>query len=227
MSSLDNLIKYFSEENKINEENKENFENSNENKGYNQNMINRIERKNVEEKSSNNFNIDNLLNSNISMFNNSEEKEKLEKSENIDNEDKDIINEEKDEYIGRDRTYSFKPKKVPGTPVLNKEEENKITEFKLDKDKQEVEIGKTNELFDNIPAFSERVQTKIESNYDNLINDAIDDQISNKVNYNRIQSFNIERNEFNDNNEENEDNKYKEEEDYLTKEELRRDKKEE
>ena len=39
MSSLDNLIKYFSEENKINEENKENFENSNENKGYNQNMI--------------------------------------------------------------------------------------------------------------------------------------------------------------------------------------------
>ena len=42
MSSLDNLIKYFSEENKIKEENKENFENSNENKGYNPNMINRI-----------------------------------------------------------------------------------------------------------------------------------------------------------------------------------------
>ena len=77
MSSLDNLIKYFSEENKIKEENKENFENSNENKGYNQNIINRIERKNVEEKSSNNFNIDNLLNSNISMFNNLEENQKI------------------------------------------------------------------------------------------------------------------------------------------------------
>ena len=58
MSSLDNLIKYFSEENNIKEENKDNFENSSENKGYNQNMINKIERKNIEEK----FNIDNLMN---------------------------------------------------------------------------------------------------------------------------------------------------------------------
>ena len=105
---------------------------------------------------------------------------------------------------------------MPGTPVLNKEEENKISEFKLDNDKQEVDIGKANEIFNNISAFSERVQTKIESNYDNLINNAIDDQITNKINYNRKQSFNIERNGFNDNSEESEDDTYKEEEDFLT-----------
>ena len=227
MSSLDNLIKYFSEENNIKEENKDNFENSSENKGYNQNMINKIERKNIEEK----FNIDNLMNgSTASKYNNLEEKEKLEKSENIDNEEKDIIIEEKDEYIGRDRTYSFNPKKVPGTPVLNKEEENKTNEFKLDNDKQEIEIGKSNEIFNNIPAFSEMVETKIENNNDNLINNLIDDQIANKVNYNRRQSFNIETNNLtdnNDNNEDSEDDTYKEEEDFLTKEELRRSKRDE
>jgi len=232
MSSIDNFIKYFSEENNIKEENKENFENSIENKGFNQNMINKIERNNLEEKSSNNYNIDNLLNNKVSMNNNFEEKEKLEKSENISNEDKDIINEEKDEYIGRDRTYSFKPKKVPGTPVLNKEEENKTNEFKLDNEKQEEEISKTNEIFDNIPAFSEKVQTKIENNEnnDNLINNIIDDQIINIEKYNRRQSFSIERNnlnDLNDNNEESDDDTYKEEEDFLSKEELRRGKKDE
>ena len=232
MSSLDSLIKYFFEENKIKEENKENFENSSENKGYNQNMINRIERKNVEEKSSISFKIDNLINSsNASIYNNNlEEKEKLEKSENIDNEEKDISIEEKDEYVGRDRTYSFNPEKVPGTPILNKEEENKTNEYKLDNDKQETEIGKSNEIFDNIPVFSEIVETKIERNDNNLINNAIDDQITNKANYNRRHSFNIETNNFNDNNdnnEESEDDTYKEEEDFLTKEELRRSKREE
>ena len=81
----------------------------------------------------------------------------------------------------------------------------KTNEFKLDNDKQEIEIGKSNEIFNNIPAFSEMVETKIENNNDNLINNLIDDQIANKVNYNRRQSFNIETNNLTDNNDNNED----------------------
>ena len=242
METLENLIK-------VSEENKMNFENNDKNKALNENMNNEIAKNNEEEKPSNNFNLDNLLNNKISMNNIPEEKEKeneklenninVEKNENniksenlpLNNEQKtinDIITEnnksnnlnieyeykdkeENEEYIGRDRTYSFRPKKAPGTPVLSQKNEKNINEFKIESDKKETEVKETNQIFNSIPAFTETIQTKIENNEN--INITVNDQITNKHN--------------NNNDESGEDSAYKEEEDFLAQEELKRSQKEE
>ena len=225
MESLENLIK-------SKEENKMNFGNSNINNDFNENMNKEISKNNAEENPSTNFNLDNLLNNKISMANIPEEKEKEnEKPENnikkeeendnnikpdispLNNENKtinDIITdsnnknnntniyyeykdkEENDDFIARDRTYSFRPKKAPGTPELNKKAEKNINEFKIENDKKETEVKETSQIFSSIPAFTETIQTKIENS-----------------------------------NEESYDNTYKEEEDFLVQEELKRSQKEE
>ena len=237
METLENLIK-------ATEENKMNFENKDKNKAFNENMNNEIAKNNVEEKPSNNFNLDNLLNNKISMNNIPEEKEKEnlennvkeEKNDNnikldyppLNNEQKtinDLITEsnknnieyeykdkeENEEYIERDRTYSFRPKKAPGTPVLSKKEEKNVTEFKIEKDKKETEVKETNQIFNTIPAFTETIQTKIENNEN--INMTVNDLITHKQN--------------NNHNDESDDSAYKEEEDFLAQEELKRSQKEE
>jgi len=239
METLENLIK-------ATEENKMNFENKDKNKAFNENMNNEIAKNNVEEKPSNNFNLDNLLNNKISMNNIPEEKEKEnenlennikeEKNDNniksdyppLNNEQKtinDIITEnnknnieyeykdkeENEEFIERDRTYSFRPKKAPGTPVLSKKEEKNVTEFKIEKDKKETEVKETNQIFNTIPAFTETIQTKIENNEN--ISMTVNDLITHKQN--------------NNHNDESDDSAYKEEEDFLAQEELKRSQKEE
>ena len=244
METLENLIK-------VSEENKMNFENNDKNKALNENMNNEIAKNNEEEKPSNNFNLDNLLNNKISMNNIPEEKEKEnekfennikeEKNENnfnseyspLSNKQKtinDIITEnnknnninieyeykdkeENEEYIGRDRTYSFRPKKSPGTPVLNKKEEKNVSEFKIENDQKETEVKETNQIFNSIPAFTETIQTKIE-NKENVYM-TVNDQITNKQNNN------------NNNDESGDDSAYREEEDFLAQEELKRSQKEE
>ena len=151
-----------------------------------------------------------------------------------DDQEKEINKEEniKDDDYYRDRTYSFKPKKLPGTPNLCQKEQKVINEFNLDNDKNQ-KNSETQEIVDN---FTETIQTKIESNENNL--PSIKEQITKKQdnlninninininsNSNREQSFDEDKNE--QNNDESEDNTYKEEEDFLEKEELKRKKKE-
>ena len=142
-----------------------------------------------------------------------------------DNQEKVINKEEniKDEYE-RERAYSFRPKKLPGTPSLNtKEETIKINEFKLEKEKNETKSKEINNIPDNPSVFAETIQTKIENNENYLI--SLNDQINNNNKVEKKnQSFEIEKNEEN-NNDESEDNTYKEEEDFLKEEELKRRKK--
>ena len=144
-------------------------------------------------------------------------------SDSPDNTEKVIKQEEyyKDEYYMRDRTYSFRPRKLPGTPVLNEKAE--VNEFKVDN-------TKNSDMPENLPLFTETIKTKIENNEGNLI--TLQDQVTNKQKTNveiTIQEIDKRSNsldkEKHDDNNDSDDNTYKEEEDFLVKEELRRSKK--
>ena len=220
------------------------------------------------------------------IFEDDNENENDDNSENSDSEkekekekEKEISKDDnfKDDYYMRDRTYSFRPKKIPNTPKINKKEEE-VNDFKIDNNE------KSQDVENNLPLhlFTETIKTKIENN-DNLItlqdqitenkqkninliilqdqitynkqNNIINSDISNDINLNinnRSQSFDDERkeeenndnkidnnkidnndsNDYNnkiDNNKKNDgsdsdDNTYKEEEDFLLKEELKRNK---
>ena len=279
MTTVDSLIKYFGEENQNNEENKVNFDNNtNENNSTNQGvkfgLLNEII--DGDNTFSSNFEINKILNKNISIYNNvnkneKQEKEKEKKENNIekksedekedihkdiininkegqllvsdilsydahnklnenninndiqDNQEKGINKEEniKEEYE-RERSYSFRPKKLPSTPNLNTKEKIKINEFKLDKEKEEIKSIETNNISDNIDIFTETIPTKIENNENYLI--SMSNNNHNNINKNENKN-DIEKNE--ENNDESEDNTFKEEEDFLNEEELKRKKKEE
>ena len=279
MTTVDSLIKYFGEENQNNEENKVNFDNNtNENNSTNQGvkfgLLNEII--DGDNTFSSNFEINKILNKNISIYNNvnkneKQEKEKEKKENNIekksedekedihkdiininkegqllvsdilsydahnklnenninndiqDNQEKGINKEEniKEEYE-RERSYSFRPKKLPSTPNLNTKEKIKINEFKLDKEKEEIKSIETNNISDNIDIFTETIPTKIENNENYLI--SMSNNNHNNINKNENKN-DIEKNE--ENNDESEDNTFKEEEDFLNEEELKKKKKEE
>ena len=120
----------------------------------------------------------------------------------------------RDEYFERDRTYSFRPVKMPETPHLNKKEEIKINDFKLDTENNIPQIENIDNS-DISPKFAERIQAKIEisDNYGHLVN-------KQNNNMDKNQSFDSHKND--ENNDESENNSYKEDEDFLVKEELRR-----
>jgi hypothetical protein len=168
------------------------------------------------------------------IFEDDNENENDDNSENSDSEkekekEKEISKDDnfKDDYYMRDRTYSFRPKKIPNTPKINKKEEE-VNDFKIDNNE------KSQDVENNLPLhlFTETIKTKIENN-DNLItlqdqitdnkqkninliilqdqitynkqNNIINSDISNDINLNinnRSQSFDDERKE-----EENNDNK--------------------
>ena len=262
------------EDKNIKKENKNNFENiRNTNHTLEEQIlssINEIENNN-NNNSSTNKEINDSLNKNISIYNNIKEKEnqkgneqeeeknennikeKLEekKGENTNEnlpEINDIITDEldnyKDDFYERDRTYSFRPKKRPDANNLNQNEEKiKVNEFKLDnvknpKSKETNEIKENSEISQN---FGETIMTKIESNENYLtsLNDQITVQknsndninnINNNINNNKIkinifQSFKSEKIE--PSNDESEDNTNKDDEDFLASEELKRKKIEE
>ena len=144
-------------------------------------------------------------------------------SDSQDNVEKEIKQEEyfKDEYFTRDRTYSFRPRKLPGTPVLCEKAE--VNEFKVDN-------TKNSDIPESLPLFTETIKTKIENNEGGLT--TLQDQITNKQKTRvdiTIQEVNKRNNssdkEKHDDNNDSDDNTYKEEEDFLAKEELRRSKK--
>ena len=144
-------------------------------------------------------------------------------SDSQDNVEKEIKQEEyfKDEYFTRDRTYSFRPRKLPGTPVLCEKAE--VNEFKVDN-------TKNSDIPESLPLFTETIKTKIENNEGGLT--TLQDQITNKQKTRvdiTIQEVNKRNNsldkEKHDDNNDSDDNTYKEEEDFLVKEELRRSKK--
>ena len=239
METLENLIKA-TEENKMNFENKDKNKAFNENMN-NEIPKNNVEEKpsnnfNLDNLLNNKISMNNIPEEKEKENENLENNVKEEKNDNniksdyppLNNEQKtinDLITEnnknnieyeykdkeENEEFIERDRTYSFRPKKAPGTPVLSKKEEKNVTEFKIEKDKKETEVKETNQIFNTIPAFTETIQTKIENNEN--ISMTVNDQITHKQN--------------NNHNDESDDSAYKEEEDFLAQEELKRSQKEE
>ena len=279
MSTVDNLLKYFNEENDLKEENKVDSDNNeNENRSFNQNikstLINEETDNNDNDNSSGNFQINDLLNQKISAYNNikDNEKEEINKNDeekkdniiennmeeikekninenlnninklydnynepepdNINNNQNNEINKEeslKDDYFGRDRTYSFRPRKKPETPILKQKEEIKVNEFKLDNDKNNIDNlePENKEIKDNTdvsPIFTETIKAKIEINEDF---GHITNKQNNNNNNNNINNIYEDKYQSFENNDDSEDNTNKEDEEFLSNEELRRSQKKE
>ena len=205
MSTVDNLIKYFSEEQipKF-EEKKVNFEinkskqhNSNHHLNYEYNL----EKKNYSK---------NLLNKEIDN-----------NFSNLTNlQDKDKILAYKDEILEGNNPET---ENLPGTPYL-KRKKGTNKEIEIINNSDNIEIKQIKEKDNStIPVFIETIHAKIENSENYLYNLKNNENNNNKnknIDYNRKISFGGENLE--EINEESEDNTYKEEEKFLEKEENKR-----
>ena len=124
--------------------------------------------------------------------------------ETLNNQNKELNLEQsiKDDFFGRDRTYSFKPRKNPYNQSFN-QKEIKINEFNLENENPKNEIDsqenkENKEIPQNLPVFTETIQAKIENN-DNFL-PTLNDKINNNQDKNSIINNNKDININNENN---------------------------
>ena len=166
-SQIDKIIKYLGEDQIQSKEEKVTIENKENEKIITQHVtINLIDKNGNKNGIQNNSNllINDILNNNIPLNtkkikakqiiiddDNNLSREEYD-SDSQDNVEKEIKQEEyfKDEYFTRDRTYSFRPRKLPGTPVLCEKAE--VNEFKVDN-------TKNSDIPERLPLFTETIKT--------------------------------------------------------------------
>ena len=225
MSTVDNLIKYFSEEQipKF-EEKKVNFE-INKSKQHNSNHHLNYEY-NLEKKNYSKNLLNKEIDNNFSNLTNLQDKEKIlayNKIEEIKVNDSEKIIEykkNKDEILEGNNPET---ENLPRTPYL-KRKKGTNKEIEIINNSNNIEIKQIKEKDNStMPVFIETIHAKIENSENYLYNWKNNENNNNKnknINYNRKISFGGENLE--EINEESEDNTYKEEEKFLEKEENKR-----
>ena len=222
MSTVDNLIKYFSEEQ--NPKIEENIANSkiNKNKQHISNHCINYEFNYENKNNSKNFISNREIGNNVSNITNLPEKDKLlinKKIKEIKKNDSEKNIENKKEKNNEEEILegnNTEIEKMPGTPYL-KTKKGKIKEIVNINNSDCIETKQIKEKENSImpPVFIETIHAKIVNSENDLYN-----EYNNNINYNRKISFGGENND--ENNGESEDNTYKEEEKFLEKEEKKR-----
>ena len=249
MATVDNLIKYFSEDdNSKIEENKVNYEdNDNKQKRFNYhikyNFKNEKRNNSDNQKNSKNLKIKDIFGNNISKLN----KLKESKKEEINKKDEDKernktekiledIKEEEEENNNNEQKNKIDKEEILEDNSFIREGANYFKNPKLpgtpelNKKKEQIyddnnsckaQIRELKEI-ENAPLFVETIKAKIEkeeNELNSLKDEIIIEEFKNKIG-NRKQSF------FEEKNDEKEDNTFKEDEDFLEREEIKRIKKE-
>jgi hypothetical protein len=126
--------------------------------------------------------------------------------ETFNNQNKDLNLEQsiKDDFFGRDRTYSFRPRKNPPYNQSLNQKEIKINEFNIENENPKNDIDsqenkENKEIPENLPVFTETIQAKIENNEEHFIA-TLADKIKHKNSEENINNINDINNNENNNN---------------------------